>query len=187
MGKVYRARDTRLGRDAAIKVLPAVWVSDAERRERFEREARAAAALNHPNIVGIHDVGTDAGVPFIISELEGATLRDQMTPGAPWPVRKAVDVALAIANGLAPAHGRGIVHRDLKRENVFISRDGVVTILDYLALGTMDGGFDPEQPTLRGRGATAARQDGPRGASGLRSVRCGARRTFPDHQARAPR
>jgi serine/threonine protein kinase len=97
MGRVYRARDTRLGRDAAIKVLPAVWVSDAERRERFEREARAAAALNHPNIVGIHDVGTDAGVPFIISELEGATLRDQITPGAPWPVRKAVDVALAIA------------------------------------------------------------------------------------------
>jgi eukaryotic-like serine/threonine-protein kinase len=132
MGEVYRAHDPRLGRDVAVKVLPAVWVSDADRRERFEREGRAVAALNHPNITAIHDVGTDAGVPFIVSELlEGATLRELMTPGAPWPVRKAVEVTLGIAHGLAAAHARGIVHRDLKPENVFISTDSVVKLLDF--------------------------------------------------------
>jgi eukaryotic-like serine/threonine-protein kinase len=132
MGEVYRARDPRLGRDVAIKILPAAWVSDAARRERFEREARATAALNHSNVVAIHDVGTDDGIPFIVSELlEGSTLRDHLTPAAPWPVGKAVNVGGAIAHGLAAAHARGIVHRDLKPENVFITRDGVVKILDF--------------------------------------------------------
>ena len=145
----------RLGRDVAVKVLPAVWVSDADRRERFEREARAVAALNHPNITAIHDVGTDAGVPFIVSELlEGATLRELMTPGAPWPVRKAVEVALGIAHGLAAAHARGIIHRDLKPENVFIGRDGVVKLLDFgLARITLMSTSAADVPTLEATGA----------------------------------
>jgi eukaryotic-like serine/threonine-protein kinase len=155
MGEVYRAHDPRLGRDVAVKVLPAVWVSDADRRERFEREARAVAALNHPNITAIHDVGTDAGVPFIVSELlEGATLRELMTPGAPWPVRKAVEVALSIAHGLAAVHARGIVHRDLKPENVFIGRDGVVKLLDFgLARITLMSSSAADVPTLEATGA----------------------------------
>ena len=155
MGEVYRAHDPRLGRDVAVKVLPAVWVSDADRRERFEREARAVAALNHPNITAIHDVGTDAGVPFIVSELlEGATLRELMTPGAPWPVRKAVEVALGIAHGLAAAHARGIIHRDLKPENVFIGRDGVVKLLDFgLARITLMSTSAADVPTLEATGA----------------------------------
>jgi eukaryotic-like serine/threonine-protein kinase len=132
MGEVYRGRDSRLARDVAVKVLPTMWVDEAGRRERFEREARAAAALNHPNVVAIYDVGTDRGIPFIVSELlEGSTLRDQMTPGVPWPVPKALSVGLAITQGLSAAHSHGIAHRDLKPENVFISRDGVVKILDF--------------------------------------------------------
>jgi Tol biopolymer transport system component len=155
MGEVYRAHDHRLGRDVAVKVLPAVWVSDADRRERFEREARAVAALNHPNIVAVHDVGTDAGVPFIVSELlEGATLRELMTPGAPWPVRKAVEVTLGIAHGLAAAHSRGVIHRDLKPENVFIGRDGVVKLLDFgLARITLTPASAGEGSTLAATGA----------------------------------
>jgi eukaryotic-like serine/threonine-protein kinase len=132
MGEVYRARDLRLGREVAIKVLPAAYVSDPDRQDRFQREARAVAALNHPNIVALHDVGTDGNLPFLVSELlEGTTLRERLTPGEPWPVRKALDVILPVAHALAAAHARGIVHRDLKPENVFVGSNGIVKILDF--------------------------------------------------------
>jgi serine/threonine protein kinase len=131
MGEVYRARDTRLGRDVAMKVLPASFGSDADRLRRFEQEARAVAALNHPNILAVHDIGTQDGNPYIVTELlEGRTLRDQLNDGA-LPVRKALDYATQISEGLAAAHGRGIVHRDLKPENIFCTKDGRVKILDF--------------------------------------------------------
>ncbi|HVN76075.1 MAG TPA: protein kinase [Thermoanaerobaculaceae bacterium] len=131
MGEVYRARDTRLGRDVAIKVLPAEFASDPERLHRFEQEARAVAALDHPNILAIHDVGTHEGAPYIVTELlEGESLHDRLSSGA-LPVRKAVEVAVHIAEGLAAAHEKGIIHRDLKPGNVFIAKDGRVKILDF--------------------------------------------------------
>jgi len=131
MGEVYRARDPRLGRDVAIKVLPTAFSADAGRLQRFEQEARAAAALNHPNILAVYDIGTDAGAPFIVSELlEGDTLRDRAN-GGPATVRKSIEHALQIARGLAAAHDKGIVHRDLKPENVFVTRDNRVKILDF--------------------------------------------------------
>ncbi len=130
MGEVYRARDPRLGRDVAIKVLPA-GISDPERLARFEQEARAAAALNHPNILAVFDFGTHAGAPYIVAELlEGQTLRDRLDAGG-VAVRKAVDYAIQIARGLAAAHDKGIVHRDLKPENVFVTADERVKILDF--------------------------------------------------------
>jgi Tol biopolymer transport system component len=153
MGEVYRARDPRLGRDVAIKVLPADYLTDADRLERFEREARATAALNHPNVVAIYDAGTSDGVPFIASELlVGATLREALTPGAPWPTRKALEVAQQIARGLAAAHARGIVHRDLKPENVFIGNDRVVKILDFGLARLKEAPVvpTPEEPTMPG-------------------------------------
>src|SRR6266566_3761447 len=108
MGEVYRARDPRLGRDVAIKVLPTVFSADADRLHRFEQEARAAAALNHPNILAVHDIGTEGNAPFIVSELlEGATLRERLLTGT-VPVRKAIAYAVAIARGLAAAHEKGI-------------------------------------------------------------------------------
>ncbi len=131
MGEVYRARDTRLGRDVAIKVLPEALVNDADRLRRFEQEARTIAALNHPNILGIHDIGAHDGAPFLVSELlEGQTLREKLDSG-PLPLRCAIEYALGIAQGLAAAHEKGIVHRDLKPENVFITRDGRVKVLDF--------------------------------------------------------
>jgi eukaryotic-like serine/threonine-protein kinase len=131
MGEVYRARDTRLGRDVAIKVLPEGLANDADRLRRFEQEARTIAALNHPNILGIHDIGTHDGAPFLVSEfLEGQTLREKLEPGA-LPVRRAIEYALGIAQGLAAAHEKGIVHRDLKPENVFITRDERLKVLDF--------------------------------------------------------
>lgn len=131
MGEVYRARDPRLGRDVAIKVLPPGWSADTERLQRFEQEARAAAALNHPNILAVYDIGQHSGSPYIVSELlEGDTLRERLTGGA-LPVRKAVDYAVQMARGLAAAHEKGIVHRDLKPENVFITNDGRLKILDF--------------------------------------------------------
>ncbi len=137
MGEVYRARDPRLGRDVAIKVLPAGFAGDPERLGRFEQEARAAAALNHPNILAVYDVGqhpsTGSGqaAPYIVTELlEGGTLRERIA-GGPLVVRKAVEYAVQIAKGLAAAHDRGIVHRDLKPENVFITADARVKILDF--------------------------------------------------------
>ncbi len=131
MGEVYRARDTRLGREVAVKVLPADFAKDADRLRRFEQEARAAGVLNHANILAIYDVGSHEGSPFVVSELlEGQTLRQRLA-GGPLPQRKAIDTALEIAHGLAAAHGHGIVHRDLKPENIFITKDGQVKILDF--------------------------------------------------------
>jgi Tol biopolymer transport system component len=131
MGEVYRAHDTRLLRDVALKVLPASFTSDGDRLRRFEQEARAVAALNHPNIVSVYDVGNAEGVHFIVSELlEGDTLRQRITPSG-MPTRKAVDLAVQLAHGLAAAHERGIVHRDLKPENIFITRSGRLKILDF--------------------------------------------------------
>ena len=131
MGEVYRARDTRLGRDVAIKVLPEALANDADRLRRFGQEARTIAALNHPNILGIHDIGTHDGAPFLVSEfLEGQTLRDKLVSGA-MPVRRAIEYALGVARGLAAAHEKGIVHRDLKPENVFVTRDGRIKVLDF--------------------------------------------------------
>src|SRR5436853_3988074 len=131
MGEVYRARDTKLGRDVAIKVLPAAFSADAERLRRFEQEAQAAGALNHPNILVIHHIGMHEGAPYIVSELlEGETLRERMA-GAALPQRNAIDYALQIAHGLAAAHEKGIIHRDIKPDNVFITDDGRVKILDF--------------------------------------------------------
>ena len=131
MGEVYRARDTRLGREVAVKVLPAALASDPERLRRFETEARATAALSHPNVLAVFDLGTHEGSPYLVEELlEGETLRERLSAG-PLPPRKAVELALQVAHGLAAAHDRGIVHRDLKPENLFITRDGIVKILDF--------------------------------------------------------
>src|SRR2546426_9751640 len=131
MGEVYRARDTRLGRDVAVKVLPSSFSADSDRLHRFEQEACAASALNHPNILIVHDIGTHDGSPYIVSELlEGETLRQQMS-GAALAQRRVTDYAGQIAHGLAAAHEKGIVHRDLKPDNVFITKDGRVKILDF--------------------------------------------------------
>ena len=131
MGEVYRARDSRLGRDVAIKVIPTGFTADADRLQRFEQEARAAATLSHPNILVVHDFGTHEGSPYIVTELlEGETLREHVSRGT-LPVRTAVDYAVQVARGLAAAHEKGIVHRDLKPENLFITVDGRVKILDF--------------------------------------------------------
>jgi serine/threonine protein kinase/Tol biopolymer transport system component len=131
MGEVYRARDSRLNRDVAIKVLSDLLSSDAESLHRFEQEARAAAALNHPNILAVYQMGTYEGAPYLVSELlEGKTLQDSLRNG-PLPLRKTIDYGVQIANGLAAAHERGIVHRDLKPGNLIITKDGRVKILDF--------------------------------------------------------
>jgi len=131
MGEVYRARDTRLGRDVAIKVLPAEFASDPDRLRRFEQEARAVAALDHPNILALYDVGSHEGSPYLVTQLlEGESLRETLDRG-PLPIRKAVEVGVQIAQGLAAAHDKGIVHRDLKPGNVFLTKEGRVKILDF--------------------------------------------------------
>src|SRR5262249_47775219 len=131
MGEGYRARDPRLGRGAALKVLPASLSQDQDRLRRFEQEARAAGVLNHPNITAVYDIGTHEGAPYVVSELlEGETLRARLAGGA-LPARRAVEYATQIAHGLGAAHERGIVHRDLKPENLFVTKDGRVQILDF--------------------------------------------------------
>ncbi|MFL6227625.1 MAG: protein kinase domain-containing protein [Pyrinomonadaceae bacterium] len=131
MGEVYRARDTQLGREVALKVLPAAVARDADRLRRFEVEAQSTSELNHPNILTIFDVGTTDSTSYIVSELlEGETLREHLN-GATLSVRKAVDYAVQIARGLAAAHERGVVHRDLKPENVFVTHEGRIKILDF--------------------------------------------------------
>ncbi len=131
MGEVYRARDTRLCRDVAVKVLPAAVSNDPKALARFESEAKAVAALSHPNILALFDVGKEGAVSFVVMELlEGETLREALTKG-PLPVRKALDIALQMAEGLAAAHGKGIVHRDVKPENVFLTKDGHAKLLDF--------------------------------------------------------
>ena len=131
MGDVYRARDTRLGREVAVKVLQEHLASDPGALERFEREARAVAALSHPNILAIHDFGVQDGAGYSVTELlRGETLRARLErESLSW--RKAVEISVAIADGLAAAHAQGIVHRDLKPENVFLTEDGWVKILDF--------------------------------------------------------
>jgi serine/threonine protein kinase len=131
MGEVYRARDTRLDRIVAVKVLPPSFAADADRLHRFEREARSVAALSHPNILAVHDIGTHDGTPYMVTELlEGETLRERLHGGVVSP-RKAIEVAIQIAHGLAAAYDKGIIHRDLKPENIFLTKDGRVKILDF--------------------------------------------------------
>src|ERR1700723_393011 len=131
MGEVYRARDSRLKREVALKVLPLAVSRDPDRLRRFEQEALATAALNHPNILAVFDIGTNEGAPYVVSELlEGETLRDRLRGGS-IVVRKTLDYALQIAHGLAAAHEKGIIHRDLKPENLFVTKDGRVKILDF--------------------------------------------------------
>ena len=131
MGEVWRARDERLGRDVAIKVLPAELASNPERVQRYEKEARATGSLNHPNILSIYDIGIYEGSPYLVEELlEGQTLR-KLLIGGPLPLRQAVEFAERLARGLAAAHDKGIVHRDLKPENVFVTAEGLVKILDF--------------------------------------------------------
>ena len=131
MGEVYRARDTQLGRDVAVKVLPPTYSVDEQRLSRFEQEASAASALNHPNILIVHDIGSHDASPYVVSELlEGETLRTRVS-GAPLAQRRAIDYALQIAHGLAAAHEKGIVHRDLKPDNLFVTKDARVKILDF--------------------------------------------------------
>ncbi len=146
---MYRARDTRLGREVAIKVLPAEVAADPGRLKRFEKEARSASALNHPNIVTIYDIGATEGVSWIAMErVEGKTLRDLLFAGA-LPVKRLLQVATQIADGLARAHEAGIVHRDLKPENVMVTKDGLVKILDFgLAKLTAPGSGSDEASHL---------------------------------------
>src|ERR1700693_5467328 len=154
MGEVYRARDERLKRDVAIKVLPASYSQDADRLRRFEHEAQSGGGLNHPNITSVYDLGSYEGAPYIVTELlEGETLRARLSGGA-IAARKAIDYAVQIAKGLATAHEKGIIHRDLKPENLFLTSDGRVKILDFgLAKLTQiegQGGAQTGLPTAAG-------------------------------------
>jgi eukaryotic-like serine/threonine-protein kinase len=152
MGEVYRARDLRLRRDVAVKVLPAVVSSDPERLRRFEQEATAAAALNHPNILAVHQLGMYAGTPYLVSELlEGETLREQIRRGPVAP-RRVIDYGVQVARGLSAAHEKGIVHRDLKPENLFLTKDGQVKILDFglAKLTQPQPGSEPSALTIGG-------------------------------------
>jgi eukaryotic-like serine/threonine-protein kinase len=151
MGEVYRARDTRLDRDVAVKVLPARLAESSDALARFEREAKAVASLSHPGILAIHDFGREDATSFAVMELlEGATLRERLRDG-PLPLRKAADYAAQIAHALAAAHARGVVHRDLKPENLFVTADGRVKVLDF-GLARQDasqaGSEDTHSPTL---------------------------------------
>jgi len=156
MGEVYRARDSRLNREVAIKVLPQLFTTDPDRLRRFEQEARAAAALKHPNILVVYELGSYDRVPYLVSELlEGETLRERLRQGS-LPLRKVIDYGTQIASGLAAAHEKGIVHRDLKPENLFLTKDGQVKILDFglakmmpgneLATGLERGSADQTEP-----------------------------------------
>ena len=131
MGEVYRARDTRLRREVALKLLPDAAAHDADSLHRFDRETRAVATLNHPNILAIHDTGSFRAVPYAVTELlEGETLLDRLR-GGPLHPQKAVEVASQIAEGLAAAHEKGIIHRDIKPDNIFLTNEGRGTILDF--------------------------------------------------------
>ncbi len=152
MGEVYRARDEKLNREVAIKVLPVAFSADRDRLARFEQEAQAAGSLNHPNILAVYDVGTNDDAPYVVSELlEGETLRGRIS-GNPLAQRRAIEYALQIAHGLAAAHEKGIIHRDLKPDNIFITNDGRVKILDFglAKLTQLDGNqSQTEVPTRR--------------------------------------
>ena len=181
MGEVYRARDPRLGREVAVKVLPPQFAGDPDRLRRFELEARAAGGLNHPNVLGVLDVGSEDGHPYVVSELlEGETLRQRLRVAALTP-KKAMEVAVQIAHGLAAAHDKGIVHRDLKPENLFVTREGRVKILDFgLAKLTRDGSPDDEVTLASGDTPRRGRRGGHRsgrhpGHRRLHVARAGAR------------
>src|SRR5499427_7507819 len=148
MGEVWKARDTRLNRDVAIKVLPEKVAGDPEALARFEREAKAVAALSHPNVLGIFDLGREGATAYAVMELlAGQTLRERLQEGS-LPQRKALEYALQVAHGLAAAHERGIVHRDLKPENLFLTSDGRIKILDFgLARVEMAGQKLTQAPT----------------------------------------
>ncbi len=159
MGEVYRARDSRLHRDVAIKVLPEIVAADPDRIARFDQEARATAALNHPNIVALYDIGAERGVAYVVSELlSGSTLRDRIAAG-PMPPRKVVEIGLEILSGLAAAHERGIAHRDLKPENIFVTEDGTVKILDF--------GLAKLSPAVAAGASTVATVTSPQTTPGL--------------------
>jgi eukaryotic-like serine/threonine-protein kinase len=150
MGEVYRARDPALKREVAIKVLPSLVSRDPDRLRRFEQEAQAVAALDHPNILAVHQFGVFQGAPYLVSELlVGESLRQVLQRG-PLPVRKAIDHAVQIAHGLAVAHDKGIVHRDLKPENLFVTKDGRIKILDFglAKLIQLQTDSDGNAPTL---------------------------------------
>jgi len=150
MGEVYRARDTALKRDVAIKILPDFWSRDPERLRRFDLEAQAAATLNHPNVVSIFHVGRYNGSPYIVTELlQGETLREHLRQGA-MPLREVLETGSSIAQGLAAAHAAGVVHRDLKPENIFLTKDGRVKILDF--------GLAKFDPTTSDNGSTVTVQ-----------------------------
>src|SRR5437763_10354437 len=157
MGEVYRAQDTRLERDVAVKVLSRTLIGDIEALRRFEQEARAAGMLNHPNILAIYDIGVEGEQRYIVSELlEGQSLRARIREG-PIPPRRALDYGAQLARGLAAAHERGIIHRDLKPENIFLTRDGHVKILDFGLVKLMEPRvsglgqpIDQTAPTLHG-------------------------------------
>ncbi|MEO6486428.1 MAG: protein kinase [Thermoanaerobaculia bacterium] len=154
MGEVYRARDSRLGRDVAVKVLPHHLSSDRERLARFEKEARAASALNHPNVVTVYDIGFDDGVPWLAMEfIDGVTLREVVERGH-LSLRKLLEIAAQIGDGLAKAHAAGIVHRDLKPENVMITRDGYAKILDFGLAKLLEPEGDVPEGVTAARGAT---------------------------------
>src|SRR5512136_188755 len=148
MGEVYRARDPRLGRDVAVKILPSEVGADPERLRRFEQEARAVAALNHPNILTVFDVGAHEGTPYVVMELlQGETLREMALRRAPTQ-RQVLSFAVQAAQGLEAAHAKGIVHRDLKPENVFVTTDGRVKLLDFGLAKLVDRGTaESEAPT----------------------------------------
>ena len=157
MGEVYRARDSRLRREVAIKILPQALSLDADRLRRFEQEALATAALNHPNILAVFDIGTSDGSPYVVSELlEGETLRERLRSGS-IAVRKTLDYAMQIAHGLAAAHEKGIIHRDLKPDNLFLTKDGRVKILDFglAKLTQTEPGSHTSMPTVTHGGTEA--------------------------------
>jgi eukaryotic-like serine/threonine-protein kinase len=143
MGEVYRARDIRLNRTVAIKLLPASFSEHSVRLQRFEQEARSASSLNHPNIVTIYELGYDGACPYIAMELvEGKTLRELLNQG-PLPIRRVIEMAAQVADGLTKAHEAGITHRDLKPENLMVTHEGLVKILDFgLAKLTSPSGAD---------------------------------------------
>src|SRR5713226_6453710 len=147
MGEVYRARDTRLGRDVALKILPESFAREPDRLHRFEQEARSVAAVNHPNILAVFDIGQHNGSPFLVSELlEGESLRAVLDRG-PLPQRKTIESGVQLAQGLAAAPDKGIVHRDLKPENIFVSREGRIKILDFgLAKLAQTAGASESEP-----------------------------------------
>src|ERR1700687_2030978 len=153
MGEVYRARDKKLDRDVAVKLLPQSVAADLETLARFEREAKAVAALSHPNILAIFDFGNQDGIAYAVMELlEGETVRGKLDTG-PIPQKQAVDHALQVAKGLSAAHEKGIVHRDLKPENLFVSKDGHLKILDFGLAKKVEGvapGKETSAPTSSG-------------------------------------